>query len=490
MQCSILYIFLLCSASLSFAQSEEFNQWQSSYNDYKTNFEKNISEPLHPKLQIIPDKYFTSDSIPEWLFDINHSANGYLFSVGISDPFIDSETAYQQALSRAIFTLALEMKTVVNGMNELYSNIEENGKSNGNVYTEYYQLLSKELIDYKYLSIVHKKILKTGECIVKFKYAPVVAIDSGFNTFVNLEYYRQEKSLDLNYETTEKISYSGNSMTGAGPSTTCSFTMKKHNDKTDLLSECPQNIQYSVPQFNYRIGKSTLTTTNGLWSLFIDKFTTKIISSSQVSSSIIKNVQDDYGSLNNQLTREIVVNQGNFHIARTDSALNIVFVNETNSNLIHDIKEGCITTWHTNGIKKTEEYYANDLLDGTQREWTANDKLISEISYSNGIFDGHYQLWFDNLQLREFKNYNHGLLIDKHSIWTENGQLILQEEFNSNGIACGHYFEYYPSGQIRTRGQYKKGKKTGCFISFAENGKKIKKEVYKKGILKNTTSYQ
>jgi antitoxin component YwqK of YwqJK toxin-antitoxin module len=265
--------------------------------------------------------------------------------------------------------------------------------------------------------------------------------------------------------------------------------MKKHNNKTDLLSECPQNIQYAVPQFTYRVGKSTLTTTNGLWSLFIDKFTTKIISSSQVSSSIIKNVQDNYGSLNNQLTREIVVNQGNFHIARTDSALNIIFINEANTNLIHDIREGCITTWHNNGVKKTEEYYANDLLDGTQREWTANDKLISEISYTNGILDGHYQLWFDNLQLREFKNYNQGLLIDKHSIWTENGQLLLQEEFNANGIATGPYLEYYPSGQKRTGGQYKKGKKTGCFISLAENGKKIKKEVYKKGILKHTINY-
>jgi hypothetical protein len=194
-----LYILVLCFTTKGFAQSQEFNQWQSSYNDYKTNFEKNISEPLHPALQVIPDKYFTYDSIPEWLFDINHSADGFLFSVGISDPFIDSETAYQQALSRALLTLSLEMKTVVNGMNELYSNIEENGKSNGNVYTEYYQLLSKELIDFKYLSIVQKKILKTGECIVKFKYAPVLGNDSSFNTFVNLEYYRQEKSLDLNY---------------------------------------------------------------------------------------------------------------------------------------------------------------------------------------------------------------------------------------------------------------------------------------------------
>ena len=489
MKIRILYLFVLLVSSAAFAQSVEFNQWQSSYSDYKQNFEKNLSDPLNHKLQPIPDKYFTTDLIPEWLFDVNESGDGNLYSIGISDPFIDSETAYQQALTRAIFTLSLEMKTMVNGMNELYSKIEEDGKSSGNVFTEYYQLLSREWIDFNYLTLVERQYLKTGECIVKFKYNPNPSTDKTFNTYVSLEYYRQEKSLDLGYETTEKIAYSGNSITDSSLSSSCSFTLKKRNEKEEVLSECPENIQYTVPKFIYQIGKAKITSQNGLWSLFIYKFSQKIISSSQVSSSIIKNVQDNYLTLDNKLTREIVINQGNFFIAHTDTALNITFTNEASTNLIHDIKEGCITTWHLNGVKKSEEYYSNDLLDGTQREWTSNDKLISEINYTQGILDGTYQKWYDNMQLKEFKLYKSGVLIEKHSLWTENGQLLLQEEFDQQGNPIGTYLEYYPDGVLKTKGKFKKGMREGSFMFYSENGKKFKKETYKKGKLKKLKEY-
>ncbi len=490
MKISKLLFIVLIIPFAARAQSAEFNQWQSSYSDYKQNFEKNLSDPLNNQVHVLPDKYFTSDTIPQWLFDVNEAEGNNLFSIGISDPFIDSETAYQQALTRAIFTLSLEMKTMVNGMNELYSKIEEDGKSSGSVFTEYYQLLSKEWIDFNHLTLIEKKYLKTGECIVKFKYNANPAEEKSFNTYVSLEYYRQEKSLDLGYETTEKITYSGNSITDSSLSASCSFTLKKRNDKEEILSECPENIQYTVPQFTYRAGKSTVRSQNGLWSLFIYKFSEKIISSSQVSSSIIKNVSDDYKTLDNKLTREIVINQGNFFIAHTDTALNITFTNEaTNTNIIHDIKEGCITTWHPNGIKKSEEFYSNDLLDGTQREWTANDKLISEINFNQGVLDGTYQLWYDNMQLKEFKMYKSGILIDKHSIWTENGQLLLQEEFDEQGHPIGNYLEYYPNGQLKTKGKFKKGVKTGSFMFYSENGKKFKKETYKKGKLKKLKEY-
>ncbi|MCX6181941.1 MAG: hypothetical protein NT150_08455 [Bacteroidetes bacterium] len=484
----LFFILLLLPFAIK-AQSPEFNQWQSSYSDFKQNFEKNLSDPRHSALQPIPDKYFTTDVIPEWLFDVNDTKDGNLYSIGISDPFIDSETAYQQALTRGIFTLSLEMKTMVNGMNELYSKIEENGKSSGNVFTEYYQLLSKEWIDFKYLTIIEKHYLKTGECIVKFKYKPSSDAENTFNTYVSLEYYRQEKSLDLDYETTEKITYSGNSITDSTLSSSCSFSLKKLNDKEEVLSECPANIQYTIPKFTYQIGKANITSQNGLWSLFIYKFSQKIISSSQVSSSIIKNVQDNFLTLDNKLTREIVINQGNFFIAHTDTALNITFTNETTTNTVHDVKEGCITTWHANGIKKSEEFYSNDLMDGTQREWTSNDKLISEINYTHGILDGTSQLWYDNMQLKEFKMYKSGVLIEKHSIWNENGQLLLQEEFDEQGNPVGDYLEYYPNGQIKVKGKFKKGLKVGSFMFYSENGKKFKKETYKKGQLSKLKEY-
>ncbi|MFM7022105.1 MAG: toxin-antitoxin system YwqK family antitoxin [Flavobacteriales bacterium] len=473
----------------AYSQSAEFNQWQSSYSDYKQNFEKNLDEPLHQNLKAIPDKYFTSDVIPEWIFEINENEDGVLYSIGISDPFTDSETAYQQALNRAIFTLSLQMKTMVNGMNELYSKIEENGKSSGNVFTEYYQLLSSEQIDFNYLTLIEKKYLKTGECIVKFKYKTNASREKNFNTFVTLEYYRQEKSLDMGYETIEKLAYSGNSMSDSSFSNSCSYTLKKFNNKEDVLSECPVNTQYTVGAFTYQSGSSTLISANGLWSLFIYKFINKIISSSQVSSSIVKNVQDNYLTLNNKLTREIVINQGNFPIASTDSALNITFINEASSNLIHDIKEGCITTWHPNGVKKSEEYYSNDMMDGTQREWTSNDKLISEINYNHGVLDGSFQLWYDNMQLKEFRMYKSGVMVEKHSIWTENGQLLLQEEFDEQGNPVGTYLEYFPNGQLRVKGKFKNGKKEGTFMFYEESGKKFKKEVYKKGTLKKRKEY-
>jgi antitoxin component YwqK of YwqJK toxin-antitoxin module len=479
-RCKYLLLALLLPL-YTLSQTNDFVEWQKNYPDLIWNFEKNLDDPLSGALQKIPDHYFSEDTLPDWLYTWNSKADNIVFSVGISDPFLDAEKAYKQAYNRAVFLLSLQIFTVINGMNEYYTRTDEINSERNDAFTQYYQFFSKSNINDSVIQVSEKTVLKTGECIVKLKYPLDASFLKNFNTYISMEWYSQEKSLDLGFETTQKLILTGNTISRNGLSEGCAYTYKRFNDKDEVLSECPENSEYFVPTFSYIHNFKKVTSTQGLWNTLLYNFTKKMVSSSQLSNLTIKNVSDVYQKLDNNLSREIIMRQSEFYVHEIDSNLFVYFYSEPQiDSTIHDSKEGSVVTWYDNGIKKSEFYYTNDLLDGVQREWTSNDKLISEIIYSNGVLNGLYQTWYDNYQPKEYVYYNNGKPFGDHNKWYEDGRLQLQEGYNENGNLEGKYLEVYPDGTLKTKGKYKNGLKRGAWKTIDEKGKS-KTELYRKG---------
>ncbi len=463
------------------SQTNEFIEWQKTYPDLIWNFEKNLDDPLSGTLKKIPDQYFSEDTLPDWLYAWNSKSNNTIYSIAVSDPFLDLEKAQQQAYNRAIFMLSMQIFTVVNGMNEYYSRTDDINKEKNDAFTQYYQFFSKSNINDSIIQIAEKKVLRTGECIVKLSYKLDESFLKNFNTYVSMEYYSQEKSLDLGFETTQKLVLTGNTISRQGLSEACAYTYKRFNEKDEVLSECPENAEYFVPTFVYHHNNKKVLSSEGLWNTIYYNFTKKMVGSSQLSNLTIKNVSDVYQKLDNNLSREIIMRQSEFYVDQLDSNLNVYFFSEPQvDSTIHDSKEGSVVTWYDNGVKKSEFYYTNDLLDGVQREWTSNDKLISEINYSNGVLNGLYQTWYDNYQPKEYLYYNNGKPFGDHNLWYEDGRIKLQEGFNEKANLEGKYFEVYPDGTLKAKGKYKDGLKKGLWKTVDESGKS-KTSIYRKG---------
>jgi len=479
-KCKYLLFFLSFPFCIV-AQTSDFNEWQKNYPDLIWNFEKNLDDPLSGKLLKIPDNYFSSDTLPFWLFNWNSMKDRHLYSIGISDPFLDNDKAYQQAYSRAVFLLSMQIYSVVNGMNEFYSRTDDENQEKNDAYTQFYQIFSKSNIKDSIISISDKTTLKTGECIVKIKYPLDASFLQSFNTYVSTEWYAQEKSLDLGFESVQKFVLTGNTITKNGLSELCAYTYKKFNEKDEVLSECPDNSEYYVPTFHYYFEKHNILSTQGLWNSILNNYLKKLIVSCQLSNETLKNVSDKYQKLNNNLSREIILRQSDFFIFQLDSNLQVSIYNEPKAdNSIYDVKEGSIITWHDNGVKKEELYYTNDLLDGVQREWTSNEHLIAEINYNNGVLNGFYQTWYDNLQPKESLYYKNGKAYGEHLMWYDDGRPKLSEGYDENGLLTGKFEERYANGYLKTTGKYKNGIKRGWWKYYDEN-RKVKKEFYKKG---------
>ncbi len=463
------------------AQSAEFKEWEENYNDHIWSFEKNLNDELSGKLQQIPDNYFSQDTLPTWMFTWNPSAETGINSVGISDPFTNSEKAYEQAYNRAIFLLSVQIYTSVNGMNELFTKRDDESDYNSSVYTQYYQLFSKSHINQEKVKVVEKTYLKTGECIVKIRYNLDESFDKTFNTYVSVDWYSQEKNMDHAYSDVEKLMSSGNTLSKAGLSGSCAYTYRRIDNKEEVLSECPENYEYYVPFFQYYFESAWRKSSKGLWNSYFHNYIRKIVVASQLAQNTVKNVSDGYQKLENNLARNIVLNQNSFYIARTDSNFNFVLYNEpiADSSIV-DIKEGSILEWYPNGVKKRELYYVNDHLDGVQYEWAPNDHLISEINYKSGELEGMYQTWHDNYIPKENAFYKNGKILGEHSKWYYDGRVQLQENYNEEGKQDGKFLEYYEDGSLKNKGKFKNGLKKGWWKSYDENGKK-EIDFYKKG---------
>lgn len=474
-------LIILCIPFCASAQTSDFTEWQKNYPDLIWNFEKNLEEPLSGKLSRIPDTYFSTDTLPAWLFTWNLMKDNSIYSIGVSDPFINSDKATQQAYNRAIFLLSMQIFSVVNGMNEYYSRTDDENKERNDAFTQFYQIFSKSNIKDSLITLAEKTTLKTGECVIKLKYPLDASFLQSFNTYVNTEWYSQEKSLNLDFESVQKLVLTGNTITKNGLSELCAFSYKKFNEKDEVLSECPDNSEYYVQTFNYYFGSKQILSTQGLWTSILNNYLKKMINSCQLSNETIKKVSDGYQKLNNNLSREIILKQSDFFISYLDSNLLVYIYKEpVADNSIHDIKEGSVVTWHDNGVKKEELYYTNDLLDGVQREWTSNEHLISEISYNNGVLNGFYQTWYENLQPKESLYYKNGKPYGEHLTWYDDGRPKLTEGFDENGLLTGNYEERYSNGWMKSSGKYKNGLKKGLWKYYDEN-RKVKREYYKKG---------
>ncbi len=185
----------------------------------------------------------------------------------------------------------------------------------------------------------------------------------------------------------------------------------------------------------------------------------------------------------------------------------------------NDQKDGCWTTYATDGkltriehfnigmrdgiaididqrgYLVSESYYVNNLLEGTAKRFFYGTNLASSIDYVHGKISGKKKIYYENSagKLTEESEYKDDIKNGASNFYSINGdpvaeyiyvnnmlqgvqktyyagkKIMSEQEFAAN-VENGFSKEYYENGKLKSEGSYVKGQLNGAWKSYNEDG--------------------
>ena len=306
------------SGIISFSQERSEGSSERDYQKFKGTLQKETNayswDTLSKKQILHPVR------LPDWFLTIPQSDQIYIYSLGISDPGMDEESASKQAIMRAKALIALTNHPKITSIIDNYSG-EKVVKGNDKFTTKYENLYriesiifasdsQFEQIEYDYNSF--------GEAMVLMRFEISSMPETSDTIHVSAEFYQVERQKNTVFETEEKFSLDA-SFTGAEISSVqngITYSIHSLNNLVEIYSMIEDHtIPFPYANFRYEGMDSTLfqepetelsqKLNFGIWKAYFETLTQKIIGLSQSSSVNIKQVGDDYSNENKNLSREI-----------------------------------------------------------------------------------------------------------------------------------------------------------------------------------------
>jgi antitoxin component YwqK of YwqJK toxin-antitoxin module len=202
----------------------------------------------------------------------------------------------------------------------------------------------------------------------------------------------------------------------------------------------------------------------------------------------------------------------------------------TKGNYSNDQKDGCWTSYATDGkltriehfklgmrdgiavdidqrgYLVSESYYVNNLLEGTAKKFFYGTNLASSIDYLHGKINGKKKIYYENsagklTEESEYKddmkngvsnfysingdpvaeyNYVNNMLQGVQKTFYAGKKIMSEQEFSQN-IENGFTKEYYENGKLKSEGTYVKGVLSGVWKSYNEEGLLMEEGSYVNG---------
>ncbi len=310
MRYPIVVILMLLSCVVS---AQITNEQREQIDRDKKNFEKVFNQEFN-----IPDrnKQFVDRvpaKLPEWFK--NFSSSDGFSSIGISDPGMDTLPAIELAISRAKALLSFYNNSLVEGVNDYYSNKSEL-KNSGSIflrekYIDYCKIRSSINIDTSKLKVKKITFTKYKEAIVLIQYesndstegTEMITVDGSVfmveNQYGNKSDYSARFELDITKNSNKYASY-----------------QIQEEDKRYRFISMFMNREVPVEElfyaYLYTEEKNGISMSykakvpDGLWRSFLKQIMRKMLNIAQVENLKIKKVDDVFNnSQNNYLIREV-----------------------------------------------------------------------------------------------------------------------------------------------------------------------------------------
>lgn len=290
--------------------------------DYRKFQETFITEIENDTLQLL-EAVLHPASIPEILKDIPVDSKDKVYAVGISDPGMGmGKDAFLLALLRAKMITTLLLYPEVGILTDSYINDNSNKADSefSTRYADFYNFKSALQFDSSSFIVEAYEMSSFGELVILLSYSkPETETDNLITAVADI--YKNERQKQLTYdnegkfgiETTETFNYASYST---------SYQVSLLNNSAEIHTKMNQE-SYTFPYRNYRyVSNSDFETaentgsklTFGLWKSYSESLLTEMCRLSQDSDVEIKQLDDDYNSGKQSLSRELLKSQYRFQL--------------------------------------------------------------------------------------------------------------------------------------------------------------------------------
>jgi hypothetical protein len=259
-------------------------------------------------------------SLPGWLFEIPASNQKQIFTIGISDPGMQEDKAFELAHLRARSVIALLLHPKITGITDNYSKEYTSGSSDKftTKYENLFRISSNLIVLENNIEQIEGFYTAFGEAIVLLKYNLTGADLISDSVVIVTEVYQVERQKNNSFETEEKIGLNYRSGITGDTSMDQGYSYSIHtlNNLLEINSEWNgEDILFPYFKFRYlgNLEKDLPDSDNnlsarlnyGLWKTYIEILIQKILMLSQSYSVAVKQVGDNQVSENKTLSREI-----------------------------------------------------------------------------------------------------------------------------------------------------------------------------------------
>lgn len=260
--------------------------------------------------------YRPAVKLPDWFINFNSTDPGTLFSLGISDPGLDSLDALQQATTRALAMAAFSKKSLIQNVSDNYYLDKDGAKTLGKFQSfTYYttrDTLGFKLLEYEYTS--------NGEMLVLIDCSSNGDIKYFINS--NIELFQSETSGKV----VGRLLFEVETQNNLGEELKSSWLVNENSSSIDIESRWDGEALEFV-QAKYRYYTSLPTGDNsdntgdfnfdmkyGLWYAYINAMAANM-EQMEVFNSQVKFLDDRYDKQFQDLTRIVFTENTAFNIA-------------------------------------------------------------------------------------------------------------------------------------------------------------------------------
>jgi hypothetical protein len=308
----VRYIIIISTILLFGSTKAQFDQqkFEKIFQEEVGN-KKNSTRENHSAVY----QHTTPQAVPSWFINLPVCESTEVYSIGISDPEMDSTLGYETALYRA----QIMANVFYNGTTQLLCDFFFNEANNTSdiVYEHFSRINSNSYFDNNY-EVIESYTNSYAETIVLIKYALKDKITSDNFNKIRLELYKNEieASNRTEYESIYELSvYSDTENTD----TLMFYQITQFGKKHDVVSKTNKTIK-QVPIYSLKYmglpsadSASVHYYSHGLWKEYFKSLTLHIISIARLKLENIQHISDAYQKDNfEKLTRGISVNKMRF----------------------------------------------------------------------------------------------------------------------------------------------------------------------------------
>ena len=313
----VFAIIIICSNILA-QNTNNINQTEKDYKKFHETLREEIQSANQDTANLSDEYVLHPAHLPDWFCQMPKSDQQTKYAIGISDPGMEEDNAFKLAELRAKSILSLLLQPAVTGITDNFSNerIKANADEFTTKYVNYFRILSKLSVHQENFEIVERFFTSFNEAIVLLKYNKSVPLtDVTDSIIVVVDVYQAERQKYNKFEMEEKYE-----ITGKFINDTCVenfyYSFQALNNLFEITSNFnKEEIKFPYMNFRYQgqnqgqsfeFNNSAGNKLNyGLWKSFMETILQEIIIMSQYGSVAIKQVGDDFTSINQNLSREI-----------------------------------------------------------------------------------------------------------------------------------------------------------------------------------------